>query len=341
MPVREEGTKIGQYTVVKRIGEGGMGVVFKVANEEGKHFAVKVLRQQSSSQLSLRFKREIEILQELNCPNIPKVYDIGEYEGKPYFVMEYIEGTSLLVHLAQKKKLREREAVQIMHKVATVIAQAHKLGIIHRDIKPENIMLVGKEPYIMDFGVALHEKEDTLRLTKTGTFIGTPNYAPPEQVFGKKKLIGEWTDVYAMGTTLYHLLTGVVPFYADSDVKTIMNIANHNLAPLRKYNSQISEKVELVVKKATEKSIKRRYHRARDFAEDLYAILHKKPISIKPLPPLVRFLQKRWQVLLFILTLLAVVLVLLWPGGKGKEISKLRRSETQADFLYSQLKEIL
>lgn len=304
--------KIGDYTVVKKLGEGGMGVVFKVVNPRGEHFALKLLRKNSSSGILARFKREIEILRELSSPHIPKIYGIGEYNDKPYFVMEYIEGISLLDYLSGKKRLREKEAVQIMHKVATVIAQTHKLGVIHRDIKPENIMLVDKNPCIMDFGVALQEKDD-VRLTKTGTFIGTPNYAPPEQAFGKKKLIGEWTDVYAMGATLYHLVTGVLPFHAESHVQILINIGSQRLPPVRKYNTHVSENAELVIHKAMAKNIKHRYQKAQQFADDLDAILHKKPISITPPSPIVKFIREKWQILVLVSALLAVFAILALP----------------------------
>lgn len=273
---------IGHYQVEAEIGRGGMGVVYKVKSSSGEIFALKILSPQEgvASDAWKRFQREVELLKTVDHPNITKIYDVGEWQNRPYFVMDLLEGVTLSKYVREKKQLPEKEALQIIWKITRALVAVHKMEILHRDIKPSNIFLCKKKPYLMDFGIGCAYTSDT-RITRAGTILGTANYMPPEQARGEYEKMGPWSDVYAVGTTLYHILSGIIPFKGKSDLEVIINVQEKELRPVSKYNSAVSAETDFIIEKATQKRPKDRYQTMQELADDLYAALHEQKGVIK------------------------------------------------------------
>jgi serine/threonine-protein kinase len=186
--MREEnlapGDILGGFKIEKELGRGGMGIVFKAHELSlNRKVALKVLGQKLTfdKEFIIRFKREAQIVAAMNHPNIVKILSFGEEQGLYHFAMEYIKGKDLGQILQEKKVLPLEEALFIISQVASALDEAHRRGVVHRDLKPSNIMLdqMGRVK-VTDFGVAFAE-ESTVKLTKTGLFLGTPEYASPEQ----------------------------------------------------------------------------------------------------------------------------------------------------------------
>lgn len=273
---------IGPYKVEKILGVGGMAIVYQVMSENGKMYALKIINYKDALDPENwnRFSREIDVLSKLDHPNIIRIYDVGDWQNRPYFVMDYVDGLSLDRYLAEKGRISEKEALPIIWKIALALVSVHKLDILHRDIKPSNIMLEDKKPYLMDFGIGCYYSGGS-RITRTGTIVGTPNYMPPEQAQGEWDEMGPWSDIYALGLTLYHLLTGVLPFKAKSDVEVIINLTTKTLRPPSKYNPSLASDVDMVVQKAIEKKPKDRYQDAEEFASALRALIHGQKVVVK------------------------------------------------------------
>ena len=214
-----QGESIGQYRIIEEVGRGGMGAVF-LAERADKEFdqkvAVKIVHNQFANEALLeRFRSERQILASLKHPNIAHLIDGGTTEdGLPYFVMEYVEGETLLDY-CDNNKLNTDERLKLFQNICSAVNHAHKNLIIHRDIKPSNI-LVTKDgvPKLLDFGIAkpysLNESKESVTLTQTGGRMLTPDYASPEQVSGE--IVTTSTDIYSLGVVLYELLTGHRPF---------------------------------------------------------------------------------------------------------------------------------
>jgi len=206
-----------RYIVEREIGHGGMATVY-VAHDarHQREVALKVMRPELAATAD-RFLREITIAANLQHPNILAVYDSGEAEGLLYYVMPYVEGPSLRQHLRKQVELPVPEAVRILRDVADALAAAHAKGVVHRDIKPENILLSGRHALVADFGVAkaVSEATDRRTLTTAGVALGTPAYMAPEQGAADPHT-DHRADLYAFGVMAYEMLTGQVPFEAES-----------------------------------------------------------------------------------------------------------------------------
>jgi len=216
------GTLVDQrYEVVAAIGEGGMGTVYKVRHAAlGRPFAMKVLRRDlaSDDKLAARFIQEAKATAAVKHPNVVAITDFGRLpDGRPYFVMELCNGQTLSQALKTEGPLDPGRAARIGVKVARALAAAHEAGVIHRDLKPENVFLIAAasgevDVRVVDFGAALIVGGG--RMTKTGVVFGTPHYMSPEQASGQA--IDHRADIYALGIILYEMLTGKVPFEADT-----------------------------------------------------------------------------------------------------------------------------
>ncbi len=217
-------TLAGKYTVIRPIGEGGMGTVYEVQHSAlDRKFALKVLRPEiaQNAEHMQRFVQEARAAAAIGHPNLVSVSDFGQCEirGKkvPFFVMEYLKGTSLAAVLKAEKKLPAKRCARILKSCADALAAAHAAGVIHRDLKPDNIFLTGESGdvvKVLDFGVA--KMEGTKRLTKIGMVFGTPHYMSPEQARGQP--IDHRADIYSLGVILYECLAGRVPFEADTSM---------------------------------------------------------------------------------------------------------------------------
>jgi tRNA A-37 threonylcarbamoyl transferase component Bud32 len=268
------GQMLGNYRIVERIGRGGMAVVYKAYQPAlERHVAIKVLREQLTAddeQFARRFQREAKAVAALRHPNIVQVFDFGTQDDVSYMVMEYLDGTTLKAEL---KALAERgetmalqEAQRIFQAVAGAVDYAHAQGMVHRDIKPANVMLTAKGDVVLtDFGIA--RIVGGTQYTATGAVIGTPAYLPPEQGQGERG--DERSDIYALGVVLYEMVTGRVPFDADTPLAVIFKHISDPLPLPRELNPALPEAVERVILKALAKDPGERYQRMADMSNAL------------------------------------------------------------------------
>ncbi len=265
-------TKIGKYTVLGEIGRGAMGIVYKATDPYiGRTVAVKTIRFDVLGQgperdmAQKRFLREAHSAGNLSHPNIVTIYEVGEDQGLSYIAMEYIDGRSLEDLLNSRKKLKLDEVIALMEKIGDALETAHRKGIVHRDIKPANILLDGEgQPHLVDFGIA---RISTSTMTQTNMIMGTPFYMSPEQITGKK--VDNRSDIFALGGVLYELLTGQKPFPGDSITTVIYKIMNEAPLPMRTFEKDLPEGLEVIVQKALAKDPEARYQSCRDLVRDL------------------------------------------------------------------------
>jgi tRNA A-37 threonylcarbamoyl transferase component Bud32 len=214
------GTIVAGHRIEELIGQGGMSVVYRATHVRiGRTRALKLLGPQLASDASFRerFEREWRIAAEIEHPNIVDVYDAGEEDGRLYIAMALIQGTDLRSVIDTQSPLEPRRVLGILAQVASALDAAHARGLVHRDIKPANILLApGDKAYLTDFGVAKHAS-DSSGMTRTGFFVGTLEYAAPEQLEGRA--LDARTDVYALGGVLHSALTGVSPYQVDSEMQ--------------------------------------------------------------------------------------------------------------------------
>ncbi|MBI5491177.1 MAG: protein kinase [Deltaproteobacteria bacterium] len=270
----------GRYKIVRRIGEGGMGVVYEAEHVAlGKHVALKVLREDFTrkSDLIERFKQEARSASIIGHENIIDVSDFGETEqGGIFFAMELLRGEDLADVLQREGRLALPRAVHVMGQMCRALHAAHQKGIIHRDLKPENVFLVQKDERpdvvkVLDFGIAKMTTVDSegRRLTQSGVIFGTPEYMAPEQARGQT--LDHRVDVYAAGVMLYEMLSGRVPFTGDSFVAILTQHLFSEARPLSVVapDVHVPRSVESVVMKAMAKDRDERYATMLEMQEDL------------------------------------------------------------------------
>lgn len=230
IPAMSMGDKCGEYQLIRKIGEGGIGTVW-LAHDPGldRHVAIKFLRPEyeKNSVLARRFLREAKATARLSHPNIVTIHQIGQLaSGQPYIVMEYLDAGSLSDRIRASGVIRWQEACQYAADAACGLSEAHAEGIIHRDVKPANLMLTSAGGVkVVDFGLA-HAETIEPELTHPGAFLGSPSYVSPEQAAGAKPTPA--SDIYALSVTLHVLLTGKLPF-AHEDAAVVLE--HHRLTP--------------------------------------------------------------------------------------------------------------
>ena len=264
------GKQIGHCTVQRKLGQGGMGAVY-LAHHPGlnRAVAIKVLPGDlaSNPEFKERFFREARLAARLEHPNVVQVHDVGEAQGIHYISMQYVEGKSLDLILREKKKLALNEALAITKRVAVALSAAAKLGIVHRDIKPHNILL-SKDGVVKvaDFGLA--KDEDANRsISEPGTIMGTPYYMSPEQAKGEK--VDPRGDIYSLGATLYHMLTGKRMFEGGTPVSIVMKQINEEPVPIREVDPTVPETVAAIVGKMLRKDPALRFASAEELIRAL------------------------------------------------------------------------
>ncbi len=278
----------GRYEVIRRIGEGGMGLVYEGKHRKiGKQVAIKVLRDDLSRRPDVleRFRQEANSASRIGHQNIVDVFDFGETAGgASYFVMEYLEGEDLADVLAKEYTIDPQRACDIAIQCSRALGAAHSMGIVHRDIKPENIFLTKKEDVegdfvkIVDFGIAKMSDVETdgvpgRKLTKTGMIFGTPEYMSPEQAAGRH--LDHRVDVYALGTILYECLAGRTPFVGDSFMGILTQHMFHEPPPIAELNpgAEVTPELELVIRRALARDPDYRYQSMREFRHAISAAL--------------------------------------------------------------------
>ncbi len=272
-----------RYEVMKHIGQGGMADVFLAVDTIlNRHVAVKILRADlSSDEVSiLRFEREAQAVTALVHPNIVEVYDVGDYKGHHYIVMEYVEGKTLKQLIKDRGPLLIDEAVDIMKQLSSAIAEAHSRGIIHRDIKPQNIIVKSDGTIkILDFGIAT--AQGSMQLTQANNVMGSVHYLAPELAKGNSAT--RQSDIYALGIVLFEMLAGDVPFKADQAVQIAMLHIKEPFPRVRAINPTVPQSVENIILKATMKNPEYRYHTADEMLKDLSTCLMAERADEKPL----------------------------------------------------------
>lgn len=306
--------RFGDYELLEKIGQGGMGVVFKARQPRLRRMvALKMIRSQelASPDELRRFYREANAAATFDHPGIVPVYEAGEHAGQPYFCMALVEGKSLALEVASGP-LPPKLACQWMEKIAEAVHFAHQKGVIHRDLKPANILLQRVEagsssprdgstlasggasspasggldaesflPRITDFGLAKRVEGDD-GLTSEGMILGTPSYMSPEQASGQNDKIGPAADIYSLGATLYHLLTGRAPFQSANRRETVRQVLDLEAIPPRRLIPSLPRDLETVCLKCLEKPVARRYASAQELADELGRIRRGEPILARP-----------------------------------------------------------
>ena len=261
----------GRYEIKEVIGVGGMAYVYKAYDSiDDRTVAVKILRDEylANEEFTRRFKNESKAIAILSHPNIVKVYDVSFGERLQYIVMEYIDGITLKEYIEQQQDIKWKEAVHFTVQILRALQHAHDKGIVHRDIKPQNIMLLPDGTIkVTDFGIARFSRNEIRATSATDKAIGSVHYISPEQARGD--ITDEKADIYSTGVMLYEMLTGRLPFEADSAVSVaIMQLQSEPKLP-REINPSIPEGLEEITIKAMQKDPAKRYQSA---AEMLYDI---------------------------------------------------------------------
>ncbi|MBI2927226.1 MAG: serine/threonine protein kinase [Verrucomicrobia bacterium] len=284
---------LGDYELLEEIGRGGMGVVFKARQIRlNRIVALKMtlggaLASPDSVQ---RLRVEAETVAQLRHDHIVAVHDIGEAEGRLFFSMDYVPGSSLAA-LAREKPLSARDAAVCLRTVAEAVAYAHAHGVVHRDLKPSNILIDEHgQPRITDFGLAktLTREAD---LTATHQALGSPSFCAPEQAAGHREEIGPRSDIYSLGAILYFLLGGRPPLLADTLEQTLWQVLHAEPVSPRLLNHGVPVDLETICLKCLEKSPARRYATAQELGEELGRFLRGEPIRARPVSPV----EKAWR----------------------------------------------
>ena len=264
--------KIGKYEITGILGRGGMGVVYRAEDRRiGRQVAIKTLTEGFSGEPEMleRFYREAQagILQH---PNIVIVYDLGDEEGMPFIVMEYVDGEPLDRLIASGKQLHLVDKLSIIEQVCTALGYAHQRGVVHRDIKPANVIVQPDgHAKLVDFGIARVQSAKESGLTRTGNVIGTIHYIAPERLKGQP--FDGRSDIFSTGVMLYLLLAGQLPF-AGEEVSVLQKLVNDPAPPLKTYLSSYPPALDGILDRALAKEPAQRYSTAEEFAADLHAL---------------------------------------------------------------------
>lgn len=355
----------GKYYVVKKIGQGGMGAVYKVWDATLKRYAAikMVLPSMEDSGLReesiKRFMQEAQTYARLAHPYILQVFETGKDKGHFYICMEYIEGGTLEEYFIRKNKGKSgtgtkikpfhqkpspkdiEEYLVLMLKVIEGLEFAHSRNVIHRDIKPENILLQTDDaghitPKVADFGLAKSITADK-KLTVSGVVVGTPLYMSPEQALGKKA--DQRSDVFSLGSVLYRLCTGLEPFQAKTPIDIMVAVVNKDPIAPSKLNMAINSELEIIILKAMEKEQSRRFRSAKELAQDIERFMRGETIQAKP-ASLIYKMSKNVKRNKFAFAgiasgvlVIAVVLTGLWISRTNRFEQALKNKKT-ADELY-------
>jgi serine/threonine protein kinase len=291
-PTKADGLAVlGDYDILEELGRGGMGVVYKARQRSANRIvALKVIRADRLEGGSAeecqrwldRFHREARAAARLVHDHILPVYEVGQADGRHFYSMRYVEGRSL-AEVLREGPLPERAAAVCLERVARAIDYAHAQGILHRDLKPGNILLdADQRPYVTDYGLAKW-MEGPQDMTQTGQWLGSPPYLSPEQAQDAARVTAA-SDIYGLGATLYHALTGRPPFQAAEVLETLRQVKTDDPVPPYQLNPAVSRDLETICLKCLAKEPSRRYTSALALAEDLRRFLAGEPIQARRTP---------------------------------------------------------
>lgn len=254
-----------RYRIIELLGEGGMAFVFKAKDEQLERFvAIKTLKPSylENENFVTRFKREAQTAANLNHPNIVQIFDWGVEEIEPYFVMEFIEGTTLSTVISKNKKINITDVLHIGAQVSSALQAAHESNLVHRDIKPGNIMITpnGKIK-VTDFGIVSIQNEDS-DMTKSGTILGTANYISPEQAQGTS--VSSKSDLYSLGIVMYEMLSGRTPFIGETPISIATQHLTEKPRPLVELVENIPSGIDKIILKLLNKKPESRFKSAED-----------------------------------------------------------------------------
>jgi WD40 repeat protein/tRNA A-37 threonylcarbamoyl transferase component Bud32 len=339
MPVPSQaGLVIPGYEIHGELGRGAMGVVYKARQVKlGRLVALKMILPgaHASAEQVARFRTEAEAVARLQHPNVVQVFEVGEYDGRPFFSLEFVDGGSLADRL-DGTPWGSRPAARLAETLAEAVHAAHQRSIIHRDLKPANVLLTADgQPKVSDFGLA-KRLDDRSGWTQSGAVLGTPSYMAPEQAAGRTGAVGPAADVYALGAILYELLTGRPPFLGTTVMDTLDQVRRREPVPPRALNPQAPRGLETVCLKCLRKEPEKRYASARELADDLGRWQRGDPIAARPAGRVER--AARWARRNPVVAGLLVLVIAAVTGGGVGIFLKYRDAQEQAEIARQQRK---
>ena len=323
--------EFGDYELLEKIGQGGMGVVYRARQKDlQREVALKLLAAGpwASSDFIQRFQREAQSAARMEHPNIVTVFETGSHEDLHYFSMRLVRGQSLAMRLRESGRFTPFDAARLTRTIAEAVDYAHRLHVLHLDLKPGNILIdENGEPLVADFGLA--RRLDQALADHSDEVSGTPSYMAPEQAHARSQTIGTCTDIYGLGAILYEMLTGEPPFLGATPQETLASVVVGNPIPPRKHNAEIPADLEAICLKCLSKEPGGRYARARQLADDLSRFLEGRPVSARPLNVAQRVVRyaRRDPKLTGLVAMLFFSLLL----GFGVSAVQWRRAESNAE----------
>ena len=337
-------TFANRYQIIEELGKGGMGRVYKVLDKEtNEKMALKLIKPEIAADKKIveRFRNELTTARKIVHKNVCRMYDLGRDKGSYYITMEYISGQDLKALIRQTGQLTVGKALSIGKQICAGLTEAHSLGVVHRDLKPNNIMIDrGGNAKIMDFGIARAVKGKSI--TDAEVMIGTPEYMSPEQVEAKE--VDQRSDIYSLGIILYEMVTGQLPFEADTPFAVGVKHKSEPPKPPKEFNPQIPDDLNRVILKCLAKEKQGRYQSTKELRSELENIEKGIPITDRVFPkkkPLtsreitVTFgLKKLFVPVLAVLVLVAAA-VIIWqvlPGKKAFQAPVIENSVAVISF---------
>jgi len=259
----------GRYEILDLLGEGGMGAVYKAMDRElARPVALKLIRPEMAANPAIlaRFKQELLLAHQVTHRNVIRIYDLGDADGVKFITMEFVEGKDLRTLIKEKQKFSPQEAVEVIEQVCLALDATHSVGVIHRDLKPQNIMVdQNGRVLVMDFGLARTVDGDGM--TQTGALVGTFEYMSPEQALAQN--LDQRSDLFSVGLIFYELLTGLMPFRAESAVASLVRRTRERAAPISSHDASLPLNLTRIVGKCLETDPNQRYASAKELLTDL------------------------------------------------------------------------